>query len=242
MPRTSTTINTRLIIPTPSSLPIIHSDEIPNITDSITVTSSRSLSSTPKNLIETITPASTTPTFNWIDNHGIRYPFPIADDSNDTIDVIEYQTTGTLTTSFLNADAKSHTVKLTIINTDIDRIKDLVKTSPDFLEQNFHWPFDINGIATFTSKENLNSEFEHVYDARGKNPDSIDEDNKMSPSLLNNGSKVLIEYIPVTWSAKKSKNNVEPSFGSGCTLKLQSILLLEDKYNFQSPRKRRRMR
>jgi len=144
-------------------------------------------------------------------------------------------------TSFLNADTKSHTVKLTVANADIERIKDLVKTSPDFIKQNFHWPFDINSIATFTSKENLSSEFEHLYDARGKNPDDIDEHNKISPSLLNDGSKVLIEYIPITWSAKKSKNNGVP-FGSGCMLKLQSILLLEDKYNFQSLRKRRRMR
>src|SRR5579859_5341838 len=36
------------------------------------------------------------------------------------------------------------------------------------------------------------------------------EHNKISPSPLNNGSKVLIEYIPITWSVKKSKNNGEP--------------------------------
>src|SRR5437667_9436525 len=95
------------------------------VTDSITVTPSRSLSSTPKNPIETLS-ASTAPTFYWIDNHAIRYPFPIADDSNEAIDVIEYQTTGTLTLSFLNADAKSHTVKLMIDNGDIERIKAIV--------------------------------------------------------------------------------------------------------------------
>ena len=73
----------------------------------ITVASSRSLSSTPKNTIETTLSSSTTPTFNWIDNHAIRYPFPIADNSNETIDIIEYQTTGTLMASFLKADAMS---------------------------------------------------------------------------------------------------------------------------------------
>jgi len=111
---------------------------------------------------------------------------------------------------------RSHTVELTIINAHIERIKDLVKTSPDF---DFHWPFDINSITTFTSKENLTSEFEHLYDARGKNPGSIDEGNKISLSLLNNGSKVLIEYTPIRWSAKKSGSDVRAPFGSGCMLK-----------------------
>jgi len=75
---------------------------------------------------------------------------------------------GTLTASFLNANAKSHTVKLTVDDEDIKQIKALIKTSRDFLEESFHWPFDVNGIATFTSKENLSDEFEHLYDARGK--------------------------------------------------------------------------
>ena len=239
MARSST--NTRRSAPILSPPIATLAGELLTVTDSITVTPSRSLSSTPKKPIETTLSASTTPTFYWIDNHAIRYPFPIADDSNEAIDVIEYQTTGTLTSSFLNTDAKSHTVKLTIDNGDIEWIKALVKTSPDFLEQSFHWPFDVNGIATFTSKENLSTEFEYLYDARGKNPDDVDENDKMSSSRLNNGSKVLIEYTPTTWSGKKPRNGEAP-FGNSCTLKLQSILLLEDKYNFQSPRKRRRIR
>ena len=205
--------------------------ELPIVGDCITIAPSPS---TPKN-------PSKTPNFYWIENRAICYPFPIPDDSNEEIDVIEYQTTGRLKASFLNTDAKSHTVKLTVDDKDIERIKVLVNTSPDFLEGSFHWPFDVNGIATFTSKENLSAEFEYLYDARGKNPDDVDEDDKISPSRLNNGSKVLVEYTPATWSGKKAKNG-EASFGNGCTLKLHSILLLEDKYNFQSFRKRRRMR
>ena len=84
------------------------------------------------------------------------------------MDVVEYQITGTLTASFFNADAmSSHTVKLTVNDRDIERIKALVKTSPDFVEESFHWPFDINSIAAFTSKENLSAEYEYLYDARG---------------------------------------------------------------------------
>jgi len=211
--------------------------ELPVVGDCIAIAPSPS---TPKNPIATLL-SSKTPNFNWIENRAIHYPFPIPDDSNEEIDVIEYQTTGTLKASFLNADAKSHTVKLTVDDRDIERIKGLVNTSPDFLEGSFHWPFDVNGVATFTSKENLSAEFQYLYDARGKNPGVVDEDDKISPSQLNNGSKVLVEYTPATWSGKKAKNG-EASFGNGCTLKLHSILLLEDKYNFQSSRKRRRMR
>jgi len=196
MPRSST--NTRRSAPIPSPPIATLAGEFPTVTDSITVTPSRSLSSTPKNSIETTLSASTTPTFHWIDNHAIRYPFPIAGDSNEAIDVIEYQITGTLTSSFLNADAKSHTVKLTIDDGDIQRIEALVKTSPDFVEESFRWPFDVNGITTFTSKENLSTEFEYLYDARDKNPDDVDEDDKMAPFQLNNGSKVLVEYTPTT--------------------------------------------
>src|SRR5436305_15101463 len=116
-------------------------------------------------------------------------------------------------------------LKLTVDDEDIKQIKALIKTSPDFLEESFHWPFDVNGIATFTSKENLSDEFEHLYDARGKKHDDVHEDNKMAPSQLNNGSKVLVEYTPTTWSGKKGKNGEAP-FGNGCTVKLQSILLL----------------
>ena len=161
------------------------------IADSITVAPSRSLSSTPKNPIETLPSASTTPTFNWIDNHAIRYPFPITDDSNEAIDVVEYQTTGTLTASFLNADAMSHTLKLTVDDKDIQQIKALVKTSPDFLEESFHWPFDINRLATFTSKQNLSAEFEYLYNARGKNPDDVTKIIKCPPPGLTMAAKSL---------------------------------------------------
>ena len=109
MPRSSTTITNNCSYarnPSPSIVTSI--GEPPIVAESITVASSRSLSSTPKNPTETILPVSITPTFNWIDNNGIRYPFPVVHDSNEAIDVIEYQTTGTLTASFLNANAMSH--------------------------------------------------------------------------------------------------------------------------------------
>ena len=155
----TTTTNTRPYAPIPSSPIVTPADELPIVADFITVAPSPSLSSTPKIPVETILSA-TTLTFNWIDNPAIRYSFPNADDSNEIIDIVKYQTTETLTASFLKSDAVSHTVKLTIDDGVIERIKALIKTSLDFHEENFHWPFDVNGIATFTSKEKLLDEFE----------------------------------------------------------------------------------
>jgi hypothetical protein len=206
------------------------------IVDSVTVAPGRSLSSTTQNVIQT------EPSVTWIENHAIRYPFPVGDDSTGTLNVIEWRTTGTLTASFLNANALSHTVKLKLDPEDIERIKAFIKTSPDYIEENFRWPFtvDIDTIATFTSKENLAAEFESLYDARGKNPDDVKEDDRISPSQLTVGSKVMVEYTPTTWSRKKVRNE-DAFFGYGSTLKLQAILILADRYSFQSPRKRRRM-
>ena len=134
----TTTTNSRPFAPIPSPPIATPADELHIIDDFITVAESRSLSSTPKNLIETIFSTSTTPIFNWIDNHDICYSFPIVDNSNEAIDVVEYQITEILTASFLNADAMSHTVKLTVDDRDIERIKALVNTSFDFVEGNFH--------------------------------------------------------------------------------------------------------
>ena len=61
--------------------------------------------------------------------------------------------------------------------------------------------------------------------------------------MINDGSQVMIEYSLVPYLGLDKKDG--ESFHSGCTLKLLSIGLLKDenqKYNFESPRKKRRMR
>ena len=137
------------LCPIPSPSIVTPAAERPRniVADSIAVVPSWSLSSTPKYSVQTRRSTPTKSTFNWIDNHC--YPFPIADDSNETIDVIEYKSTRILMASFLIADAKSRTVNW---------IKALVRTSPDFIEENFHWSFAV--VVTFTSKQNLSAQFE----------------------------------------------------------------------------------
>ena len=62
-----------------------------------------------------------------------------------------------MTTSFLNAGAFSHAIKFTIPKEDIERIKALVKSSPEFQPgDEFHWPF-VDGVATANNKDNLTS-------------------------------------------------------------------------------------
>jgi len=61
--------------------------------------------------------------------------------------------------------------------------------------------------------------------------------------MINDGSQVMIEYSLVPYLDLDRKDG--ESFQPGCTLKLLSIGLLKDenqKYNFESPRKKRRMR
>src|SRR5438046_8557379 len=71
----TTTTNTRPYSPIPSPLIATPTDELPILAESIIIAPSRSLSSTPKNPIDTILFASTTPTFNWIDNHQCHIIF-----------------------------------------------------------------------------------------------------------------------------------------------------------------------
>src|SRR5579859_765917 len=77
------------------------------------------VSSTPKIPIQTILPDSSTG--SPITPFVIHSPLMTIQISNRAIDIVEHQTTGMLTASFLNADAKSHTVKLTVDDKDIEQ-------------------------------------------------------------------------------------------------------------------------
>ena len=87
----------------------------------------------------TITAVSTAPAaassqVKWVDNNGVRYPFPANNEDyegDDVFDPVQFETIGLVTTSFLNAGAFSHTIKFTIPKEDIEQIKALVKSSPE---------------------------------------------------------------------------------------------------------------
>lgn len=198
----------------------------------------------------TITTVSTTPAavssqVKWVDNNGVRYPFSANNEDyegDDVFDPVQFETIGTVTTSFLNAGAFSHTIKFTIPKEDVERIKALVKLSPEFQPgDDFHWPF-VDGVATANNKDNLSFPFENVYDGRKKGNGENGEEDELPAHRIRVGVKVRVEYTPTVWSVKRSKDGAPAkSGGSGCSLKLMAVILLEERYNFESPRKRRRV-
>jgi hypothetical protein len=186
----------------------------------------------------------------WMDNNGVRFPFPGNDgsgDGDDVFDPIHFTTTGVVSAAFLNAGALSHTLKFTISRGDIDQIKTIAASSPDYHPgDQFHWPFvedaaSGGNLATANNKDDLSSPFEHVYDGRTKTAGDLCDDDLLPAHRIRPGVKVRVEYTPTVWSGRKSKDGAPPKFGSGCSLKLMGIVLLEERYNFQSPRKRRRL-
>jgi len=189
-------------------------------------------------------PIAESSNIEWIDNNGVKFPFRrenVGYDGHGPVNPVQFETTGAVTAAFLNAGALAHTLKFTITADDIDAVKDLVRTSPEYDGGNgFHWPFT-DDVATANNKDDLTIAFENVYDGTSKAAEDIDEDDSIPTHHIRPGVKVRVEYTLTTWSAKKSKDGAPAKFGSGCSLKLQAIVLLQEIFYFGSPRKRRRV-
>jgi len=132
-----------------------------------------------------------------------------------------------------------------IIKYIIAAIKTLVQTSPEFHEINsYRWPF-MGSHAKFTSKDDIGDEYKSIWDGRDvEDVNNPDNRHKISADMITEGSRVMLEYSVVPYLGQVRKEG--ESFLPGCTLKLLSIGLLKDSdgkcYNFESPRKKRRMR
>jgi hypothetical protein len=174
-----------------------------------------------------------------------NYPFPADDadyDGDDVFNPIQFNAHGIVSTAFLNAGALSHTLKFTIARDDVQTIKTLIESSPDYrASDQFKWPF-VDGVATANNKDNLASAFEHVYDGRDKAIGDLGEEDLLPAHRIRPGVKVEVEYTPTCWAPKKSKDGIHTKFGAGgCSLKLMGVVLLEDKYHFESPRKKQKL-
>jgi hypothetical protein len=95
--------------------------------------------------------------------------------------------------AFLNAGALSHTLKFTIAREDIERIKTLVESSPEYRpsEEFQKWPF-VDDVATANNKDDLESAFEPIYD--GRNKAIRDMDLIPAHRIRPPGVKVHVEY------------------------------------------------
>ena len=79
-----------------------------------------------------------------------------------------------------------------------------------------------------------------MYDGRNKGNGENGEEDELPAHRIRVGVKVRVEYTPTVWSVKKLKDGAPAKSGSsGCSLKLMAVILLEERYNFESPRKRR---
>jgi len=206
---------------------------------------SSSTRATSKSSATTIIPSQ----MKWVKNRGKYFLFSIvkSTDSSETeqgIEMIEFNVKGIVINTFLSSKAKSHTIFIQLTSENIAAIKTLIRTSPEFHETNsYRWPF-VGTHAKFTSKDDIGDEYQSVWNGRGvKDLNNPDNRHKISADMINDGSQVMIEYSLVPYLDLDRKDG--ESFQPGCTLKLLSIGLLKDenqKYNFESPRKKRRMR
>jgi hypothetical protein len=163
-----------------------------------------------------IAPASSS-SVKWVDNNGVKYPFPAHEadyDGDDVFNPIQFNATGIVSAAFLNVGALSHTLKFTIAQDDVQRIKTLIESSPDYrATDQFKWPF-VDGVATANNKDNLASAFENVYDGRNKAAGDLGEEDMLPAHRIRPSVKVEVEYTPTCWVPKKSKDSSFINSGS----------------------------
>ena len=102
------------------------------------------------------------PTRIWKRKGNIFYAFSATQDENGKRNVLELNMKRTVVKSFLRAGALSHIVVIDCSQQDIEELKSLIKTAPEFDRQRYRWPWDSGNKVKFTSKRDLNSEFQFV--------------------------------------------------------------------------------
>jgi len=193
---------------------------------------------------------STVPTSNvpdlgirWERRKGSYYPFPAKGSGDADLDPIEFHVTGTVVTPFLSASPYPHTVIVDISIAEIDKIKAIALSAPRQNDSDYRWPFD-GTEAKFSNKDDLSIDFPEVWDGR-RDVDPLDVVNRppLAAHHIEETDTVLIEYSLVLYGRRRDRPEV-PGFGMGCRLVLLAVVLVDKGrkgFNFDSPRKRRRM-
>ena len=181
----------------------------------------------------------------WKRKGGRFYAFSKADEKGKH-SVTELNMTGTVVNSFLRAGALSHTIIIEVNKKDIEALKLLIKTVPEFDdEERYRWPFD-GSTVKFTCKRDLDLAFKYIWSGVKVNWRNIEERKQLTTEEVKQGKRVMIEYTPVPYVGRKGTAEVD-GFQSGCTLELLSIGVLSEMdgdeldFDFESPRKRRRV-
>jgi hypothetical protein len=203
-----------------------------------------------------IDPSSVATEITWVLNKTQTIYFPFSEATGKG--VMEFTLKGIVNDVYLRAGAFSHSIMVQVDEDKVKDIKDIVLGAPNCKDtDDYHWPITGN-VVKLTSKENLNSAFENVWKIDNeklvrnedlRHPTSIDQ--------ITKESQVYIEFTPVSYNGRSSNSSKSPGtegsttksegYKPGCTLRMYSIGLLEkqedveDQYDFESARKKRRM-
>ena len=203
-----------------------------------------------------VEPSSLMTDINWVLNKSQTIYFPFSEANGKG--VMEFNLKGIVSDVYLRAGAFSHSIMVKVDDDKVRDIKDMVLEAPNCkVEEEYHWPITGN-VVKFTSKENLSSAFEYVW--KIDNEKLVRNDDLRKPISIDDitkGSRVYIEYTPVSYNGRSSGSarttgsegvsDKSRGYKPGCTLRLYSIGLLEkqedvvDLWDFESAKKKRRM-
>ena len=229
------------IKPVPSSAPLPTINAIDNVVPTSSPSSTTS---------HTLTPVTArVPSFEWVVTN--RRPHPCTteiatEDGAEIRTAVLFDVEGTVTDSYLRADAFSHSISIRLSLAAMDEIKRIVRTAPGHNDVGFRWPFE-NGIAKFTHKPDGDTplgEFNLIFDGRAVDLNNFGGDlEQLGIEDVNKGSRVSLEYTPVPYPAQKQRQHRD-GYPAGCTLQLRTITLIEQGpvvMVISSPSKRRRI-
>jgi hypothetical protein len=203
-----------------------------------------------------IEPSSLANEITWVLNKSQTIYFPFSEATGKG--VMEFNLKGVVSEVYLRAGAFSHSIMVKVDDDNLRDIKDVVLEAPNCKDaEEYHWPITAN-VVKFTSKEKLASAFENVWKIDNEKLVRNEDLRKpISIEQITKGSRVYIEYTPVSYNGRSSRSvktadtegllDKTEGYKPGCTLRLYSIGLLEkqedvgDLYDFESARKKRRM-
>jgi len=144
---------------------------------------------------------------------------------------------------FLYAGALSHTISVEVDADDVAVIKGIVKKVPGFNHKGYRWPMNSNVLKFLVKGLDMMKLFADLWSADIVDVGNVDSHQPIEHSDIECGSKVLVEYTPVSYPRKCAKEE-DTGFDPGCTLQLLSVGLLGSRrrrLNFESPRKKWRI-
>jgi len=219
---------------------------------------SKSSTSVGKKSQACVEPSSLATEITWVLNKSLTIYFPFSEATGK--EVMEFNLKGVVSDVYLRAGAFSHSIMVKVDDDKLRDIKDVVLEAPNCKDaEEYHWPITCD-VVKFTSKENLASAFENVWKIDNEKLVRNEDLRKpISIEQITKGSRVYIEYSPVSYNGRSSRSvrtagtgieglsDKTEGYKPGCTLRLYSIGLLEkqedvgDLYDFESARKKRRM-